>query len=296
MLDAVSVGVALLRSAGGGRGGRGSGGGRRRRVVVVLLLELTGASNAGGSDVIRPDVDGEVLQRVAVNHTQACIVLGEVEDLSVVLRVVLDLAEGDGRHVEGAVEQVGGPEGVELGVGDVVAQAADGGQRAADLEGQRADDGLLGGVVAAPVAGPAGLGGAVAVGVVAAEGHGGLVGGDDALVPADGGGGGGVAEVLADVLGGVAEAEDVVARVGGEGLGLGEGDLELGAEGGVAGLVDGEGLLPVLGPGVRLGRGGHGGGGGGGGGLLADGEGGGRGAREEQHGCGEGCVHHLEGF
>lgn len=278
VLNAVSVGVALLgragsRSGGGGSGAGSSGSRRRSIVVVVLLLELAGASDTGGSDIVGPDVNGEVLQRVAVDDGVGGVVLCELEGLGVVLGVVLDGALGDEGHVEDAVEEVGGPEGVELGVGDVVAQAADGSQGAADLKGERADDGLLGGVGAAPVARPAGLGCAVAVRVVAAEGHAVLVGVDDAVVPADGGGGGRVAKVLADVLGAVAEAEDVVAGVGGELLGLGEADLELGAEGRVARLVDGEGLLPAGGPvvgGLRGGGRGRGDGDGlGGGGLAA---------------------------
>jgi hypothetical protein len=149
------------------------------------------------------------------------------------------------------------------------------------------------------------LGRAVAVRVVAAEEHGALVGGDDARVPADGASNRGIAKVLAGELGLGAPAEQVVTGVGGELDRLLQAGLELVAEGGVAGGVDGEVGLPALGPvvggaGLDLGVGvdGHGDGG-----VVCgtghDRRGGGQG--QEQQGCGGqvgehvGCVGGLGG-
>lgn len=71
------------------------------------------------------------------------------------MRIVVDDALADGRDVEDAVHQVGGPEKVGLGARHGVAQAAERVEVATRLERERADDGFLGRVGASPVAGPA---------------------------------------------------------------------------------------------------------------------------------------------
>jgi hypothetical protein len=120
----------------------------------LLLLRLTSASLARSSNVVSVNVNGEVLKSVAVDNALGRVGLGEFESFGVVLGEVVDDALADGRDVEDAVQEIGGPECVELGLGDGVAETADGVEVATDLEGERADDGFSGGVVTSPVASP----------------------------------------------------------------------------------------------------------------------------------------------
>lgn len=145
----ITVSVALLRSLLGST--------RLSRVRLggsLLLLRLTSASLTRSSNVVSVNVNSEVLKSVAVDNALGRIGLGELESFSVVFGEVVDDALADGWDVEDAVQEISGPEGVELGLGDGVAETADGVEAAADLEGERADDSLGGGVVTSPVASP----------------------------------------------------------------------------------------------------------------------------------------------
>ena len=128
------MGVALLRGTAGGARCAADGAGGSLGLLLSLLL-LTGAANARSGDVVGPDIDGEVLQNVGVDGTLLWLLLGLAQGVVVVLGVVIDDALANLRDVEDAVQQVSGPVGVELGVGDGVAQAADGGEGLADVEG-----------------------------------------------------------------------------------------------------------------------------------------------------------------
>lgn len=130
------------------------GGGSGLVVAGLRSLNLAGAANTRGSDVVGVDVNGKVLKGVTVDGAPGRIGLGELDGLGVVLGEVVDDGLADLGDVQHAVHQVGGPESVELGLSNGVAKAADGGERAADLEGEGADDGLRGGVVASPVTSP----------------------------------------------------------------------------------------------------------------------------------------------
>lgn len=149
MNHTITVSVALLRSLLGST--------RLSRVRLgrsLLLLRLTSASLTRSSNVVSVNVNSEVLKSVAVDNALGRIGLGELESFSVVFGEVVDDALADGWDVEDAVQEISGPEGVELGLGDGVAETADGVEAAADLEGERADDSLGGGVVTSPVASP----------------------------------------------------------------------------------------------------------------------------------------------
>lgn len=119
------------------------------------LSGLASAADAWSGDVVGPGVDGKVLQDVAVVLAQLGLLLGLLERIIVTIDIVVDDALADGRDVEDAVEQVSGPEGVELGAGDSVAKTAHGVKATANLEGEITDDGLGGGIGSTPVASPA---------------------------------------------------------------------------------------------------------------------------------------------
>lgn len=155
MNNTVIVSVALLGSLlGGARLGRVGLGGSGLLLLGLLLLNLTGASLAGSSNVVGPDVDGKVLQGIAVDDTLGRVGLGEGKSISVVLGEMINSLLADGGDVENSMEEISGPEGVQLGVGDGVTQVADTVKVAADRERERADDGLSGGIVTSPVASP----------------------------------------------------------------------------------------------------------------------------------------------
>lgn len=147
--DTITVSVALLRSLLGST--RLS---RPRLSRSLLLLSLTSASHTRSSNVVGVNVNGEVLKSITVDDALGRVGLGEFDGVGVVFGEVVDDILADGRDVEDAVEEISGPEGVELGLSDGVAETADGVEAAADLEGARADDGLGGGVVTSPVASP----------------------------------------------------------------------------------------------------------------------------------------------
>lgn len=178
MDDTITVSVALLRSLLGSTGLS-----RLRLGRSLLLLSLTSASLTRSSNVVGVNVNGEILKSITVDDALGRVSLGEFDGLGVVFGEVVDDTLADGRNVEDAVEEISGPEGVELGLGDGVAETADGVEAAADLEGARADDGLGGGVVTSPVASPLILGSAVLVGVIATEQHACLVGVDNTIIP-----------------------------------------------------------------------------------------------------------------
>lgn len=157
-LDAVKntvvVSVALPGSAAGGARRAADSAGRGLGFILLSLLLLASATNAGGGHVVSPNVNGEVLQNIGVNGALLGLLLGLAQSIVVVLSVVVNDALADLRDVKDTVEQISGPVGVELGVGDSVAQTTDGGKGLADVEGEVTDDSLGGGVVAAPVTGP----------------------------------------------------------------------------------------------------------------------------------------------
>ena len=134
MNNTVVVSVALLRSAAGGARCAADGAGGSLGLFLSLLL-LTGATYTRSGHVVSPDIDGKVLQNIGVDGTLLRLLLSLAQGVVVVLSVVIDDALANLRDVENAVQQVSGPVGVELGVGDGVAQAADGGEGLADVEG-----------------------------------------------------------------------------------------------------------------------------------------------------------------
>lgn len=127
---------SLLSSARLGRISLGSS----RLLLLFLFLNLTSTSLSRSSNIIGPNVNGKVLQGITVDGALGRILLGEGQSVGVVLGEVVNCFFTDDRDVENAVEKVGGPESVELGVGDGVAEIADGVEVAADLERERADD------------------------------------------------------------------------------------------------------------------------------------------------------------
>lgn len=135
------------------------------------------------------------------------------------------------------------------------------------------------------------LGGAVAVRVVAAKRHARLVSGRDTVIPAQGNGRA-VSEVALDKFRVLAPAEDVVASMLSELDGFIQGNLELGAESDVTGLVDGVVCGPALAPVVRAGGRSGVGGTEGIGGCGCDG--GGCSEGDEQLGCQHGRGKHRE--
>lgn len=157
-LDAVKntvvMSVAFSRSTAGGARRAADSAGRALGLVLLSLLLLASATHARGGHVISPHVNGEVLQNIRVHGALLGLLLGLAQSVVVVLGVVVNDALADLGDVEDTVKQIGGPVGVELGVGDGVAQTADGGKGPADVEGQVTDDSLGGGIVAAPVTGP----------------------------------------------------------------------------------------------------------------------------------------------
>lgn len=152
MLDAIRMRMALLSSAlrlSRRRRSRGSG-----LRLLLLLHSLSSASDTWGSDIVRPRINGKVLQGIAVDDALGRVLLGQSQHGVVVISVVVYDVLAHGRDVQDAVQQVDSPDGVEGGSGDGVAQVADRVERAADFKRARADDGLLGGILAAPVSSP----------------------------------------------------------------------------------------------------------------------------------------------
>lgn len=184
--------------------------------------------------------------------------LGEIDDLGVSVRPVLDDTAADVGQVEDTVDQVRSPVEVESASGHgpaIHAQAING---AAVVERQRADVGLLSRVPAAPVARPAVLV-AEPVWVVAAEKVDRLVRGEDSVVPSNDLGRGGGAKVLLVMRRGLALLLDVVLGVLDDLVGIVKGPLEDSTLGAVAGLVDREHGLHASVPLVsRSGRGSYG--------------------------------------
>jgi hypothetical protein len=93
------------------------------------------------------DLEGEVLEGVAVLDRVGRVGLGQVKDTWVLAdAVVLDVTLANCRHVEKTVEKIRRP--VEVGgtVRDVPAEAAHSLERATELVGQVTDDSLTGGV------------------------------------------------------------------------------------------------------------------------------------------------------
>jgi hypothetical protein len=140
-------------SAGGGASGLRSSRGRTS-LILFFLLDLTGTSNPRSSNIICPDINGKILQSITINLALLRLLLGETQRISIVLSEVVDDALADEGDVKHAVEEIGGPIGVEGGVGDGVAQVADRGKGTADFKGAAADDGLGGGVFTTPVTSP----------------------------------------------------------------------------------------------------------------------------------------------
>lgn len=154
MNNTVVVSVALLGGLlGSARLGRVRLG-SSRLLLFGLILNLTSASLTRSSDVISPNINGKVLQCVAVDDALGGVGLGKSNSISVVLSEVIDSLLADDGDVQDPVEKVGGPESVQLGIGDSVAQIADRVEVAADLEREGADDCLGGGIVASPVSSP----------------------------------------------------------------------------------------------------------------------------------------------
>lgn len=149
MDDTITVSVALLRSLLGSTWLS-----RLRLGRSLLLLSLTSASLTRSSNVVGVNVNGEVLKSITVDDALGRVGLGKFNGFSVVFGEMVDDTLADGGDVKDAVEEISGPEGVKLGLGDGVAETADGVEAAADLEGERADDGLGGSVATSPVASP----------------------------------------------------------------------------------------------------------------------------------------------
>lgn len=91
----------------------------------LLLLSLTSASLTRSSNVVGVNINGEVLKSITVDDALGRVGLGEFNGFSVVFGEVVDDAFADGRDVKDAVEEISGPEGVKLGLGDGVAETAD---------------------------------------------------------------------------------------------------------------------------------------------------------------------------
>lgn len=91
----------------------------------MVVLQLTGAANTGCSNIVSPCLDGKVLQGIAVVNALGRVGLGKLNNLFVILCKVTDNVFRNGRHVQDAVQEISGPEGVQLGAGYIVSQAAD---------------------------------------------------------------------------------------------------------------------------------------------------------------------------
>ena len=112
MHNTIIVGMALLGSLlSSARLGRISLG-SSRLLLLFLLLNLTSTSLSRSSNVVRPNVNGKVLQSITVDGALGRILLGESQSVGVVLGEVVDCLLADDRDVENAVKKVGGPEGV----------------------------------------------------------------------------------------------------------------------------------------------------------------------------------------
>lgn len=278
----------------------------------LLLLDLTSATDTRSGNVVGVDVNGKVLESVAVDGALLGVGLGESHDVGVVLGEVVDDLLADGGDMKNTVQQIGGPVSVELGGGDGVATVADRIEILADLEREAADDSFGGSVVTSPVASPlyeivsrysectshvelTVLSGAVAVRVVAAEEYAGLVSVDDTVVPADRRSSATVTKVTSDELRVMTVSENMVFGVLSELDSLVKTSGELTVESRVAGLMDRVILDPALGPLVsgmrglgglrsRLSLGG---------GLTAN-DGSGNGGSEKSESHGGGLEHHLD--
>jgi len=106
------MGMALLRSLlSSARLGRISLG-SSRLFFLFLLLNLTSASLSRSSNVVRPHVNGKVLQSITVDSALGRILLGKGQSVGVVLGKVVDCFLADDRDVKNAVQEVSCPEGV----------------------------------------------------------------------------------------------------------------------------------------------------------------------------------------
>ena len=150
-------------SSSGGRSGasdnRGSssrGSSRSRRSRRGSLAVMPRTPNTRNSDIVRVDLESEVLESVRVANSLSGVGLRKGKDTGVLVgaAVVLDDALADLGDVQEAVQKVGCPVEVCGAVGDVVSEHAHALQGTAeDIRGV-ADHGLGRRVGAAPVTGP----------------------------------------------------------------------------------------------------------------------------------------------
>ncbi|KAI6773939.1 hypothetical protein HG531_000788 [Fusarium graminearum] len=248
MNNTVVVSVALLGGLlGSARLGRVRLG-SSRLLLFGLILNLTSASLTRSSDVISPNINGKVLQCVAVDDALGGVGLGKSNSISVVLSEVIDSLLADDGDVQDPVEKVGGPESVQLGIGDSVAQIADRVEVAADLEREGADDCLGGGIVASPLDYDllTVLCSTVLVRVIATEENTSLVSVDNTVVPSNRLRGGGISKVLGEKLRLVSMSQNVVFGMLSKLDSLIQSAGQLMTECRVARLVDGVILGPTL--------------------------------------------------
>lgn len=86
----------------------------RRRGVRFLLLRiwrwLAGAPDSGGSNIVGPNIDGKVLEGIAILGALLGILLGECQHGLVIVSMVVDRVFIDSWDVENAMQKINGPD------------------------------------------------------------------------------------------------------------------------------------------------------------------------------------------